>query len=76
MQAADTSERGLWKLAAVRLYAESLNTMFDSGSSREAAFRHGIPDAVVYLQLGGAALALGVLGLYLAHSGAACTRHC
>ena len=80
VEAADTIERGLWKLAgealdaspdgsAVRLYVDSLNTVFDSGSSREAAFRDRIPNAVMYLQLGGAALALGVLGLYLATLG-------
>jgi hypothetical protein len=80
VEAADTIERGLWKLAgesldaspdgsAVRLYVDSLNTMFDAASSREAAFRDRIPGPVVYLQLGGAAVALGVLGLYLATLG-------
>ena len=80
VEASDTIERGLWKLAgesldaspdgsAVRLYVDSLNMMFDSASSREAAFRDRIPGPVMYLQLGGAALALGVLGLYLATLG-------
>ena len=55
--------------SAARLYVDSLNTMFDSGSSREAAFHDRIPDSVVVLQIGGAALALGVLGLYLATLG-------
>ena len=73
-------QRSLWKLAgealaaspdgsATRLYVESLNTMFDAGTSREAAFLDRIPDSVVVLQIGGAALALGVLGLYLATLG-------
>jgi hypothetical protein len=73
-------QRTLWKLggeslaaspegAAPRLYIESLNTMFDASTSREAAFRARIPDPVVYLQLGGASVALGVLGLYLATLG-------
>lgn len=73
-------QRSLWKLAgealvaspdgsATRLYVESLNTMFDAGTSREAAFHDRIPDSVVVLQIGGAALALGVLGLYLATLG-------
>ena len=73
-------ERALWKLAgqalvaspdgtAVRLYVDSLNTMFDAGSSREAAYHDRIPLSVAYLQIGGSALALGVLGLYLATLG-------
>jgi len=73
-------QRSLWKLAgealvaspdasATRLYVESLNTMFDAGTSREAAFHDRIPGSVVVLQIGGAALALGVLGLYLATLG-------
>jgi len=78
---AATSEiqRSLWELAgeslaasdgaATRLYVESLNVMFDAGGSREAAFHQRIPDSVVVLQIGGAALALGVLGLYLATLG-------
>jgi len=78
--ASNEIQRSLWKLAgealaaspdgsATRLYVDSLNTMFDSGSSREAAFHDRIPDSVVVLQIGGAALALGVLGLYLATLG-------
>ncbi len=53
-------QRSLWKLAgqalvaspdgtAVRLYVDSLNTMFDAGSSREAAYHDRIPDSVAYL---------------------------
>jgi len=77
--ATNAIQRSLWKLAgeslaasegaATRLYVESLNTMFDAGTSREAAFHDRIPDTVVVLQIGGAALALGVLGLYLATLG-------
>jgi hypothetical protein len=44
-------------------------TMFDAGSSREAAYHDRIPLSVAYLQIGGSALALGVLGLYLATLG-------
>ncbi len=73
-------QRELWALAsssmsadptgsAPRLYVESLNTMFDAGSLREAAFIDRVPDSVVYLQIGGAALALCLLGLYLATLG-------
>jgi len=80
VDASNEIQRSLWKLAgealeaspdgsAARLYVDSLNTMFDSGSSREAAFHDRIPDSVVVLQIGGAALALGVLGLYLATLG-------
>ena len=77
--ATNAIQRSLWKLAgeslaasegaATRLFVESLNTMFDAGTSREAAFHDRIPDTVVVLQIGGAALALGVLGLYLATLG-------
>lgn len=73
-------QRELWALAstsmaahptdsAPRLYVDSLNTMFDAGSSRQAAFVDRVPDSVVYLQIGGAALALATLGLYLATLG-------
>ena len=80
VDASSELQRSLWKLAgqalvvspdgtAVRLYVDSLNTMFDAGSSREAAYHDRIPDSVAYLQIGGSALALGVLGLYLATLG-------
>ena len=78
--ASSALKRSLWKLAgqslmaapqdnAPRLYVDSLNAMFDSGTSREAAFLDRIPDSVIYLQIGGAAVSLGVLGLYLATLG-------
>ncbi|MCU1393700.1 MAG: conserved rane protein of unknown function [Ilumatobacteraceae bacterium] len=80
VSASGDMQRRLWKLAgeslaaapqdsAPRLYVDSLNTMFDDSASREAAFVDRIPDAVVYLQIGGAAVSLGVLGLYLATLG-------
>ena len=73
-------QRRLWGLAAKaldtapqdtapRLYVESLNTMFDAGTSREDAFLDRIPDTVVALQIGGGAVSLGVLGIYLATLG-------
>lgn len=80
VQRSSDIQRELWALAsttmsahptdsAPRLYVESLNNMFDAGLSREAAFIDRIPDSVVYLQIGSAALGLGVLGLYLATLG-------
>ena len=73
-------QRAMWKVAgqaldtapqdtAPRLYVESLNSMFDASASREGAFFDRIPDTVVALQIGGAAVSLGVLGLYLATLG-------
>lgn len=64
-QALDTAPQD----TAPRLYVESLNTMFDASASREEAFFDRIPDTVVALQIGGAAVSLGVLGLYLATLG-------
>ena len=80
IESSNTTERDLWKLggealetspdgSAVRLYVDSLNTMFDASSSREAAFRDRVPAPVIFLQIGGAALAIGMLGLYLATLG-------
>jgi len=80
VETSTAQQRDLWRLAgealdrspdgsAVRLYVESLNTMFDSGAEREAAFRDRVPTSVVVLEIGGAALALGVLGLYLSTLG-------
>ena len=80
VQRSSDMQRKLWALASIsmsahptdsapRLYVDSLNAMFDAGSSREAAFLDRIPDSVVYLQIGGAALALSALGLYLATLG-------
>jgi hypothetical protein len=73
-------ERQLWRLAgqslerqpiatAPRLYVESLNDMFDSENARVAALGNRVPTPVLVLELGGAAIALGLLAAYLAISG-------
>jgi hypothetical protein len=70
-------ERRLWRLAAgaleqapvasaPRLYVETLNEMFDGETSRVAALSNRVPTAVLVLELVGSALALGLLGAYLA----------
>ena len=76
---ADSSQlqRRLWNLAgealdrapnanATRLYVDSLNGMFDAQSVRVAARRNRIPSEVLILEIVGAAVALGLLALYLA----------
>jgi hypothetical protein len=80
-QKATTVEQGrlqqrLWRLAgeamnarprdsAPRLYLDSLNTMIDQQGVRLAGLNNRVPNAVLWLELLGAALALGLLGLYL-----------
>ena len=70
-------ERRLWSLAgdaleraptasAPRLYVESLNEVFDAETARVAALGNRVPTAVLVLEVLGAALALGLLGAYLA----------
>jgi hypothetical protein len=70
-------ERGLWSLAgdalnrapvasAPRLYVETLNEMFDQETARIAALSNRVPTAVLVLELLGSAVALGLLGAYLA----------
>jgi hypothetical protein len=70
-------ERRLWSLAgealkgaptasAPRLYAESLNETFDAETARVAALGNRVPTAVLVLEVLGAALAVGLLGAYLA----------
>jgi hypothetical protein len=70
-------QRRLWALAgdglaaepqgsAVRLYVETLNEMIDAQTTRLAALNNRVPDAVLFLELFGAALALGLLAAYLA----------
>ncbi len=54
---------------APRLYVETLNETFDSQSSRVYGLGNRVPDAVLILEVGGAALALGLLGLHLATLG-------
>jgi len=75
-------QRKLWTLAgdamnasptsnASRLYVETLNEMIDEHTTRVAALANRIPDSVMFLQIGVAALAFGVLALYLAMLGRA-----
>ncbi|WP_329482882.1 hypothetical protein OG555_11880 [Kribbella sp. NBC_01484] len=69
-------QRQLWALAAdslreapqasaPRLYVDSLNSMIDSQTSRVAALSNRVPTPVLVLEVVGAAVALGLLGLYL-----------
>lgn len=51
---------------APRLYVESLNGMIDMQGVRVAALNNRVPEAVLVLELVGAAIALGLLGVYLA----------
>ena len=60
---------------ASRLYVETLNEMIDAHTTRVAALANRIPDSVMYLQIGVAALAFGVLALYLAMLGRAVLPH-
>lgn len=73
----DGVQRQLWRLAAdvieanpvasaERLYLESLNTMIDAQNSRVAALTNQVPDAVLYLEVLGAAIALALLAGYMA----------
>jgi len=70
-------QRRLWRLAgralvdaptasAVRLYVDSLNSMFDAQSTRVAARNNRVPSAVLTLEVVAAAVALGLLAMYLA----------
>lgn len=52
--------------SAPRLYTETLNEMIDAQTSRGAALRNQVPNAVLFLELIGAAIALGLLAAYLA----------
>ena len=69
-------QRGLWRLAgqslnarprdnAPRLYVDSLNDMIDQQTVRLSGLNNRVPDAVLWLELLGAAVALGLLALYL-----------
>lgn len=69
-------QRRLWRLAgeslnarprdsAPRLYVDSLNDMIDQQTVRLSGLNNRVPDAVLWLELLGAALALGLLALYL-----------
>jgi hypothetical protein len=69
-------QRRLWRLAgesmnaapiasAPRLYVDSLNDMIDQQTERLSGLNNRVPNAVLWLELLGAALALGLLALYL-----------
>jgi hypothetical protein len=73
-------QRDLWRLAgealngqpvasAPRLYVETLNEMIDQQTVRLAGLNNRVPDAVLWLELLGAAFALGLLALYLSMLG-------
>jgi hypothetical protein len=70
-------QNSLWALAgdaltqaptasAPRLYVEALNEMIDAHTTRIAALDNRIPSPVLWLQVLASALALGVLGMFLA----------
>ena len=52
--------------SAPRLYVESLNEMIDMQTVRVSGLNNRVPGAVLALEVAGAALALGLLALYLA----------
>jgi hypothetical protein len=75
-------QRRLWTIAgrqlaaapvasAQRLYVETLNEMIDSDTVRLSALNNRVPAAVLFLEVAGAALALGLLAAYLAILGRA-----
>ena len=79
-------QRRLWRLAgealddspiasAPRLYVESLNSMFDAQSTRVAARNNRVPSAVLTLEVVAAAVALGLLGVYLSILGRGWSRY-
>jgi hypothetical protein len=72
----DLVQRRLWRLAgqavagaplatAPRLYLETLNDMIDQQTVRISALNNRVPGAVLGLEVIGASIALGLLGLYL-----------
>jgi hypothetical protein len=76
LAASERDQRRLWALAgqaldqeptagAPRLYVESLNEMFDAQSTRVYALANRVPTAVLVVEVGGAAVALGALALHL-----------
>jgi len=73
----DRLQRRLWALAgqalddapsasAPRLYVETLNEMIDAQTARVAALNNQVPGAVMWLEILGASIALGLLAAYLA----------
>ena len=80
----DVIQRRLWSLAgdslagrpqdsAPRLYVETLNEMIDQQTVRIAALNNRIPNAVLFLEVFGAAFAFGLLALYTAMHGRGAT---
>jgi hypothetical protein len=80
----DGLQRRLWKSAgdalrtapvasAPRLYVETLNEMIDQQTVRVAALNNRIPNAVLGLEVLGAAFAFGLLALYTAMHGRGAT---
>jgi hypothetical protein len=80
----DVLQRRLWGLAgdalrgaprdtAPRLYVETLNEMIDQQTVRIAALNNRIPNAVLALEVLGAAFAFGLLALYTAMHGRGAT---
>jgi hypothetical protein len=70
-------QRRLWHLAgqsldvqptqsAPRLYVESLNEMIDMQTTRVSALNNRVPAAILFVEVIGAATALGLMALYLA----------
>jgi hypothetical protein len=73
----DALQRRLWALngraiaiapvdTAPRLYEETLNEMIDAQATRVSGLNNRVPGAVLFLEVVGAALALGLLATYLA----------
>jgi hypothetical protein len=73
----DELQRRLWALngqalalqpinTGPRLYEEALNEMIDAQGTRVAGLNNRVPGAVLFLEVIGAALALGLLAAYLA----------
>jgi hypothetical protein len=78
--AEDVLQRHLWSLTgqvlvaapvatAPRLYEDSLNSMIDQQTVRISALSNRVPGAVLALEVIGAAVALGLLGMYLSFLG-------
>lgn len=74
---AERLQRSLWRDAgealaaaprdtAPRLYLETLNEMIDMETTRVSALNNRVPSAVLGIEIVGAAVALGLLALYLA----------
>jgi hypothetical protein len=73
-------QQQLWRLAgealnahprdsAPRLYVDSLNAMIDQQNTRLSGLNNRVPNTVFWLELLGAAFALGLLALYLSMLG-------